>query len=81
MDWGEMEALFAAAYVDEIATAQRRAGKALLHETLASLSTGERGALRRGAARTVPVHVGRCRELIEFRVSANTATTPLSADT
>jgi hypothetical protein len=46
MSWEELEALFAAIYVDEIAAAQRDGGRALLRGKLAALSEGERRALR-----------------------------------
>src|SRR5262249_2334566 len=46
MSWDELEALFAATYVDEIAAAEREGGKALVREKLAALSDGERRVLR-----------------------------------
>jgi hypothetical protein len=46
MNWEEMQALFAATYVDEIAAAQRSGGKGLLREKLAALSDGEQRVLR-----------------------------------
>ena len=46
MDWDDMQALFAATYVDEIATAQRHGGKAAVREKLMSLSESERRVLR-----------------------------------
>jgi hypothetical protein len=46
MGWEEMQALFAALYVDEIAGAERSGGEAALRARLASLSDAERGALR-----------------------------------
>jgi hypothetical protein len=46
MSWPEMQALFAATYVDEIAAVQRGGGEALVSEKLASLSEGERRVLR-----------------------------------
>jgi hypothetical protein len=50
MAWGDVEALFAATYVDEIATAQRHGGKAAVREKLMSLSTSERQMLREALA-------------------------------
>jgi hypothetical protein len=45
MDWEEMQSLFAATYVEEIAALQREGGAALVREKLAVLSAGERRAL------------------------------------
>ena len=45
LGWDDMQALFAATYVDEIAAAQRSGGKALVREKLKSLSEGERRVL------------------------------------
>jgi len=46
MGWDEMQALFAATYVEEIAAAEREGGKAALRSKLDSLSSAERNALR-----------------------------------
>jgi hypothetical protein len=46
MSWDEMQALFAATYVEEIAAVQRNGGAALVRDKLASLSDGERRVLR-----------------------------------
>ena len=46
MSWPELEALFAATYVDEIAEAHRSGGGALLRAKLTALSQGERRVLR-----------------------------------
>jgi hypothetical protein len=46
MDWGDMQALFAATYVDEIAAVQREGGRALVRGKLAALSEAERRSLR-----------------------------------
>jgi hypothetical protein len=46
MSWDEIQALFAATYVDEIAAAQRDGSEAVLRAKVASLSEGERRALR-----------------------------------
>ena len=46
MSWDDMQNLFAATYVDEIATIQRQGGRALLRQRLAVLSDSERRALR-----------------------------------
>jgi hypothetical protein len=46
MDWDEMQALFAATYVEELAIAERSGGEAALRSRLASLSEAERQALR-----------------------------------
>jgi hypothetical protein len=46
MSWDEMQALFAAIYVDDIAAAQRQGGKALVREKLAALSDEQRQVLR-----------------------------------
>jgi hypothetical protein len=46
MSWDEMQALFAAIYVDEIAAAQRDGSEAVLCAKVASLSEGERHVLR-----------------------------------
>ena len=46
MSWDDMQALFAATYVDEIAEAQRCGGEALVRSKLAALSAGERRVLR-----------------------------------
>jgi hypothetical protein len=50
MDWSDMEALFAATYVDEIAAVQRKGGKGALRGKLMSLSGSERQALREALA-------------------------------
>jgi hypothetical protein len=46
MGWEDMQALFAAIYVDEIAAVQRDGGAVLVREKVAALSEGERGVLR-----------------------------------
>jgi hypothetical protein len=46
MSWDEMQAVFAAIYVDEIAAAQRDGAEALVHAKVAALSDRERRALR-----------------------------------
>jgi hypothetical protein len=46
MGWEEMQALFAATYVDEIAAARRGGGKAVVRSKLAALSDEERRSLR-----------------------------------
>ena len=46
MSWDDMQALFAAIYAHEMAAVLRDGGGALLHEKLATLSDGERRALR-----------------------------------
>jgi hypothetical protein len=46
MSWAEMQALFAATYVDEIAAVPRNGGAALVHEKLLALTDGERRVLR-----------------------------------
>jgi hypothetical protein len=46
MSWDEIQALFAATYVDEIAAAQRDGSDSVLRAKVASLSEGERRALR-----------------------------------
>jgi hypothetical protein len=46
MSWQELQALFAATYVDEIAAVQRSGGDALLRAKLAALTDGERRLLR-----------------------------------
>lgn len=46
MSWDDMQALFAATYVDEIATAQREGGHAVVRDKVAALTDGERSALR-----------------------------------
>jgi hypothetical protein len=48
--WEEMQSLFAATYVDEIAVMQRSGGVALVRDMLASLSEGERRVLREALA-------------------------------
>jgi hypothetical protein len=48
--WDELQALFAATYVDEIAAVKRKGGKALVREKIAALSAGERRALREALA-------------------------------
>jgi hypothetical protein len=45
MSWDEMQALFAAIYVDEIAAVRRSGGEALVREKLRALSEGERRML------------------------------------
>ena len=45
MSWDDMQALFAAIYVDEIATMQRGGGEALVREKLSALGVGERRML------------------------------------
>jgi hypothetical protein len=46
MGWEEMQSLFAATYVEEIAALQRSGGAALVRAKLTSLSAGERRVLR-----------------------------------
>jgi hypothetical protein len=46
MSWDEMQALFAATYVDELAAVQRNGSAALVREKLDALSEGERRVLR-----------------------------------
>jgi hypothetical protein len=46
LTWDEMQPLFAAIYLDEIAAVQRGGGEALLREKLLALSEGERRVLR-----------------------------------
>lgn len=41
MEWDDMQALFAATYVDEIRAAQREGGQALLGDKLAALTDTE----------------------------------------
>jgi hypothetical protein len=50
MGWDELQALFAATYVDEIAAVQRKGGAALVREKIAGLSEGERRVLREALA-------------------------------
>jgi hypothetical protein len=50
MGWEEMQQVFAATYVDELATAHRHGGEALVREKLAFLSEGERRVLREALA-------------------------------
>jgi hypothetical protein len=46
MSWDEMQALFAAIYIDEIAAVQRSGGKTFVREKLRALTKGERRVLR-----------------------------------
>jgi hypothetical protein len=46
MSWDDIQALFAAIYVDELAAAQRDGNEAVLRAKVASLSEGERRVLR-----------------------------------
>jgi hypothetical protein len=46
MNWDDLQALFAAIYVDEIVAAQRDGGKGSVRAKLMSLSTSERQVLR-----------------------------------
>jgi hypothetical protein len=46
LSWEEMQALFAATYVDEIRAVQRDGGSALVRKKVAALSTSERRVLR-----------------------------------
>jgi hypothetical protein len=46
MDWADIQALFAALYVDEIATVQHDGGESLVREKLAELSEDARRVLR-----------------------------------
>jgi hypothetical protein len=46
LSWGEMQALAAAIFVDEIATVRRSGGKALVREKLLALTQDERRLLR-----------------------------------
>jgi hypothetical protein len=50
MGWEEMQALFAATYVDEIAAIQRTGGAAFVRERVTALSEGERRVLREALA-------------------------------
>ena len=50
MSWRDMQAVFAALYVDEIAAVQRDGGTALVREKLAGLSEGGRRVLREALA-------------------------------
>jgi hypothetical protein len=50
MGWDDMQALFAATYVDEIAVAQRHRGRVAVREKLMSLSESERQVLREALA-------------------------------
>jgi hypothetical protein len=47
MSWEDMQALFAAIWVDEIAAIQDRGMQALLQEKIARLSSAQRDMLRR----------------------------------
>jgi hypothetical protein len=53
MSWEEMQAVFAATYADELATAVRDGGVSLLRQKLAALSEGERRVLREALAEAV----------------------------
>jgi hypothetical protein len=53
LPWEEMQALFAATYVDELAVAVRAGGDALLRTKLAGLSDAERSVLRIALAEAV----------------------------
>jgi hypothetical protein len=59
MSWDDMQALFAAIYVDEIAAIEDRGGKALVREKIAGLSAAQRGILRQ-CARTGALREARC---------------------
>jgi hypothetical protein len=50
MSWEDMQALFAAMYVDETAAVKRNGGVSLVREKLAELSEGERRVLREALA-------------------------------
>jgi hypothetical protein len=50
MGWEEMQALFAATYVNEIVAIQHTGGAAFLRERVAALSEGERRVLREALA-------------------------------
>jgi hypothetical protein len=50
MSWDEMEALFAAIYVEQIAAARRDGSDALVRAKVAALSEGERRVLREALA-------------------------------
>lgn len=50
MNWEDMQALFAATYVDEIVVAQREGGRGALQEKLLSLPESERQVLREALA-------------------------------
>jgi hypothetical protein len=50
MSWHDMQHLFAALYVDEIAAVERDGGEALVRRTLAGLSDGQRRVLREALA-------------------------------
>jgi hypothetical protein len=51
MPWDEMQALFVAIFVDEIAAIQDRGGEQLVREKLAVLSPAQRNILRRELAK------------------------------
>jgi hypothetical protein len=51
MSWDDMQALFAAIYVNEIAAIEDRGGEALVREKLAGLSDAQRGILRQALVR------------------------------
>jgi hypothetical protein len=50
MSWDDMQSLFAAIHVDEIAAIEDRGGEALVREKLAGLSGAQRGLLRQALA-------------------------------
>jgi hypothetical protein len=50
MSWNDMQALFAALHVEEIAALERDGGDALVREKVAGLSEGERQVLRQALA-------------------------------
>jgi hypothetical protein len=55
MSWEEMQHLFAAIYVDEIAAVKRDGGEVLVREKLAGLSDDQRSVLREALAELAPV--------------------------
>ena len=46
MPWDDMQALFAATYIDELAAAQRDGGQALVRRKVAALTDAERRSIR-----------------------------------
>jgi hypothetical protein len=53
LSWEEMQMVFAATYVDELAVAARNGGEALVREKLANLNESERCVLRDALAEAV----------------------------
>jgi hypothetical protein len=54
MSWSDIQALFAAVYVEEIIAVHQR-GPAVVHEKLAALSEAERDALRAALLDAEPI--------------------------